>query len=283
MNGAQLLDLPALRIRIDRLPVVRGTLVDAGAGSYLLVVNAAGAAVVDRGIVDHPRAAFCEGTVACAAGARPDLAPGLVHAPAPHTFVDGRSALYALSLKRTPVDPRLLLRLRQRKVGVLLPKLTQTFGRAFFTHAEDTLAGFLIPVPDDQMTVRVLGVLALFVEGGKPRCPAFGDRLGIGADQRQPLLLVQLPREGQHDLIDDAGVLSVGVFCGAQESHSVRRGSRHSSTGQPAQGTCSRNVFDVRGGGVRLGLRGLAHGAVVQAVDSHTRDPLQCAGLPANP
>src|SRR5262249_27729478 len=95
---------------------------------------------------DFARGAF--GTFALAlklAGIRADMDLGL--------------PIDALRLKGAVVYPRVMPRMLERLVGVLLPRDPEALGAAHFRELHDALAGLEVSVAEDDMGMRVVGIV----------------------------------------------------------------------------------------------------------------------------
>ena len=92
--------------------------------------------------------------------------------------MDGGLAFNPLLCKGTAVNPLASASPFQCLVGELFPTLPQPRGAADLAGANDALAGLRIPVADDKVAMRILGVLALVMEGCEPGSAPLGDVLG---------------------------------------------------------------------------------------------------------
>lgn len=106
--------------------------------------------------------------------------------------------------------------------------------------------------------MRVLCVLAHVMEGREIRRLALGHSLGIGAYQLGALLAVQLARQGQHHLVEDAGVLPIADFGLFDPRRQLAEFLGHPRPGRSAAGARPSDVAQVRGGRERLLLGALS-------------------------
>jgi hypothetical protein len=114
--------------------------------------------------------------------------------------------------------------------------------------------------------MRVVCVVARLVDGGEPCGAVLGDASGKASHQRLPLPCVQLARQGEHELVDDAGVLAVGPLLPIQPCPRRVRGLGHALGHEDGLGTFAGDVADMRPCGAGRMCRP-ADAAHVQAVD----------------
>lgn len=79
-----------------------------------------------------------------------------------------RAFPHAAGLMAAPVDPRRLCRRRKSGIAGVFPQQPHPVARAFFRQHRHALAGRHITIPDDQVRMRVVRVLARLVDGGEP-------------------------------------------------------------------------------------------------------------------
>lgn len=127
-----------------------------------------------------------------------------------------RGALKASGGMRAPVDPLRPPCGLQSAITGLFPKLPHSVNRALVGQLRHPLAGFRIAVADDQVRMRIVQIRSNLVKGGEPRRAALGERFRESLHQFLSRELVQFTRQGQHDPVDDAGVLAVGFFLRVQ-------------------------------------------------------------------
>lgn len=116
----------------------------------------------------------------------------------------------------------------------------------------------------------VVGVLALIVEGGEPRCPPLRDILRISTHQISPLLGVELARESQQNFVGNPRVFAVTVLASPHEIGRPTRPIGHPGGFDVARGRRSGNVSNMGGGRMRPRLRGFPNRLMMQAVYRHT-------------
>lgn len=181
-----------------------------------------------------------------------------------------RGALEASGDMGTPVDPLRPSCGFQRSITGLFPELPHPVNRALVGQLRHPLAGFRIAVADDQVRMRIVQIRSGLVKSGEPRSAALGKRFRESLHQFLPRELVQFTRQGQHDPVDDAGVLAVGFFLRVQPC--PRRVSilRHASGHDDRLGRLAGDVAEMRP--CRSGRMGRsANAADVQAVDRYAR------------
>lgn len=144
--------------------------------------------------------------------------------------MDGRLSLYPLCLERPPINALRLHRLRQRRVGVLLPKKAQPLCRALFAQLHDTLARHNVPIANDKVAMRILLVLQ-----GDLRDPR---SLRVSA-RACPAATRWLARESKADLSP-----LQGDGLAAQEQDTQAPGEGEAARGPVARRTDQRNLGD---------------------------------------
>jgi hypothetical protein len=114
--------------------------------------------------------------------------------------------------------------------------------------------------------MRVVPVVARLVDRRKPRRTVLRDLTGKASHQRLPLPCVQLARQGQHELVDDAGVLPVALLLPIQPCPRRVRGLGHALGHEDGLGAFAGDVADMRPCSAGRMCRS-ADAAHVQAVD----------------
>ena len=134
-------------------------------------------------------------------------------------------------------------------------------------HADDALAGVHVAVAQDEVAMGVVLILALVVEGGEPGGPPAGQLLGEAADQLDAPLGIELAGQGEHDLVDDAGVLAVGLLLAVHPSAGApdltRAGHGHVLAHDLGAGALAGDVLHVGAGGAGA-VGGASDGGVVE-------------------
>ena len=152
-------------------------------------------------------------------------------------------------------------------VGEAFPELSDALGGALLAHADDALAGVHVTIPEHEVAMGVVGIAALVVEGGEPRGLPAGQLLGEAADQFDPPLGVEFAGQGEHDLVDNAGVLAVGplltVHPGAGAPDPARAGHGHVLAHDLGAGALAGDVLHVGAGGAGA-VGGASDGGVVE-------------------
>lgn len=170
------------------------------------------------------------------------------------------------------VDAGGLPGLRERGVAKLFPQRPQPLARALLGQQGDPFPGRGIAVPDDQVRMRVGRVPSRLVNGRDPRRLAERRLLPVVPHQLPPSGQIELARQGEGQLVDDAGVLAVGPFLRVQPSPGGDGLERHPGAEHDRLRLRPRDVADMRPG--RPGRVGApadrAHG---QAVDRNGRTP----------
>lgn len=164
------------------------------------------------------------------------------------------------------VDPNGLCGLRKRRVGRLLPQQPHPVARPLLGQHRHPPAGPRIAVTHDQVHMRVGGILPGLVDGGEPRRPPRRQPLGEAAHELAPLPPVELERQGDGQLVDDAGVLAVGPLLRVQPRPCRTAFDRHPGAAQISFGIGPGDVADVRPRRPRR-VGAPADRAHVQAVD----------------
>jgi hypothetical protein len=168
-----------------------------------------------------------------------------------------------------PVDALRPPRLPQGGVGGFLPQQPHPVASALLGQQRHPPAGVDVSVPDDQVGVRVRSIVPGLVDRRQPRRPARRQLLGKAAHQLGTLPSIKFAGQRQHDLVDDAGVLTVGLLLSVEPAAGGVSLDRHSRAQQLGLHVRPGDVADVRSGGAGR-MRAPADAADVQAVD---RDP----------
>ena len=178
----------------------------------------------------------------------------------------------------------------QGLVADLFPDLARPLCAALLAHADHpALPGGRITVPDHDMGVRIGLVLGsgLVVESREEgHSTAPGQLLDEGADQLDPLCLVELDRQRDLQLVDDTGVLAVGQLLGIEPG--ARCAALRSGSGlgdvPGDDGTAGGGTGDVSDMRPRSpgGMGGSANSAMRQVIDCHAptlaKRPPRCKG-----
>lgn len=98
-----------------------------------------------------------------------------------------RHAVDTLRLETAAVDAGRVSGVGEGFVDGFLPQSPQAFGAAFFRELGDARAGVDVAVPNDDVHMRVVAVLAPVVDHGQPRGAASGDFAQINADEGLPV------------------------------------------------------------------------------------------------
>ena len=195
--------------QVSPLPVSIHGLPKLGRGLKLAVVVGTTAPAVDLRIV-HPAAPPARTwLIAHLTPTRERARPARLHPAAARPLVNGRSPSLPLNGQAAMIDARGLPGVLQSAIGVALPSLTQPAGRALLGQPDDALTGLRIAVANNQMTMRIVGVLPLVMDRRVPRGAPLGDRFGIAPHKGGALFGGQLLRQGKHDLVGHAGILPV--------------------------------------------------------------------------
>lgn len=117
--------------------------------------------------------------------------------------------------------------------------------------AQDALARQVVAVADDEVRMGVMGIRSRLVDGRKPCRPTIGERFGELMDELAPLCGVQLARQGEHQLVDDAGVLAVAPLLRIEPSPRAVAVGRHPRRHDDRRGRLAGDVTDMRSGRTR--------------------------------
>ena len=172
----------------------------------------------------------------------------------------------------TPIDPGALLGLRQRLVGHVLPQRPDSIAGALVGQLGHPLASDDVPVAHHQVHVRIVLVLARLVDGGTPGRPARGHLFGKGCDQCPPLLSIELPGQGDRQLVDDPGIFPIRLLFPIQPGTGGTTINRHALAKQISLGIGAGDVPNMRPGRPRC-VGGLADAAEIEAVDRDASSP----------
>lgn len=282
VDGSEILKLSPLVIAVDRCPVIAFILLCCVTPLSIKLRTAL--ALIDAPVVHTAFRTFRTWRITHAPLTRLRLGAPFIHRLRAGALMNGRLALDPLLGERPPINPLGPSGALQRLVSELLPALPQLLSAAFLAGANDPLAGPGVPVPKDKVRMRVSGVFSFIVERRKPGGPALGDVLGEVPDQFYSPGLAQLLWKGEHDLVDDAGVLAVLVLAGPQVLGDFAGGLAGQArflhqAHRPA--TC--DVVNVCGSRIGFGLGGFPYRAMVQAVNRHLRPLAVRRVCPANP
>ena len=178
-----------------------------------------------------------------------------------------------------PIDPGALLGLRQRLVGDVLPQRPHPIAGALVGQLGDPLAGDAVPIAHHQVHMRIVLVLARLMNGGTPGRPALGQPFGKGRHQGPAFVRSELPGQGDRQLVDDPGVLAIGLLFPVQPGTGGTAISGHALAEQIRLGIGPGDVANMR---PRRPFRvgGLADAAEVEAVDRDASLLTTTAGPP---
>jgi len=142
------------------------------------------------------------------------------------------------------------------------------FGAAFLAHVQGALAGLNIAVADDDMGMGVFGVLSLGMDRGIPGAAVPGELPAEIPDQGAALFRGELLGQGDHQLVDDAGVLAVFKFLPLDPVHRLVPVGRHMGCHHLGENRGAGDVINVGRCRERL-VRAAAYCLVIAAVDRH--------------